>query len=137
MVFRFTSYLRSTLTFTYLTSDIYISVFMEQGPHNFNVTTSNSPNQHCISTLKKLWKNIEQELLLFSKKKCNREWIISSKDTLYLFYINNLHSLKKKIQKIILSLKKWIYNRKKILDFFFFKEIKLFRKTNTPKIGLA
>lgn len=41
---------------------------MEQGPHNLNMTSSNSPNQHCISTLEKLWKKIEDELILFNKK---------------------------------------------------------------------
>lgn len=33
---------------------------MEQGPHNFNMTTSNSPNQHCVSTLEKKKKMVLQ-----------------------------------------------------------------------------
>lgn len=46
---------------------------MEQGPHNFNMTSSNSPNQHRVSALEESWKNTEGELTLFSKKKDNME----------------------------------------------------------------
>lgn len=46
---------------------------MEQSPDNFNMTSSNSPNQHRVSALEKLWKNTEGELILLGKKESQHE----------------------------------------------------------------